>query len=219
MLLGVQLAVLNLGSDAHGAGVQVALPHHVATHGNQWSSGEPEELSAEQRSNNHIATVPQLAVGLQRHTPAQTVEHESLVGLGQAEFPRAPSVLDSGPSGRPGASVVAGDQDVISLALGDTCCDDTHSHFGHQLHAHIRSRVGILQIKDQLGQILNGIDVVVRGRRNQPNTGGGLSGLGDVFQNLPPRQLTALSRLRPLRHLDLQLISICQIINGHTKPP
>mmetsp|Transcript_43010 Transcript_43010/g.103697 ORF Transcript_43010/g.103697 Transcript_43010/m.103697 type:complete len:278 (-) Transcript_43010:2611-3444(-) len=128
-------------------------------------------------------------------------------------------MLDPGPPGGAGAAVIPRNEDVIRLALGDTCCNDAHSDFRHQLHTHIRSGVGVLQIEDQLGQILDGVNVVVRRRGDQPNSGGGLAGLGDVFQHLPPRQLAALTRLRPLSHLNLQLISIGQIIDGHSKPP
>ena len=39
--------------------------------------------------------------------------------------------------------------------------------------------VGVLQIVDQLGQILNGVDVVVRRRGNQADARGGVADFGD----------------------------------------
>ena len=71
-----------LGSDAHGAGVEVAFTHHDAAHGNQGSSGETEFFGSQQRGNNHVAARFQLAVGLELDAGTQIVENEGLLGLG-----------------------------------------------------------------------------------------------------------------------------------------
>ena len=45
------------------------------------------------------------------------------------------------------------------------------AELGHELHRNRRLRIGIFEVVDQLRQILDGVDVVVRRRRNQPDAG------------------------------------------------
>ena len=85
-----------LRGDAHRAGVQVALAHHDAAHGDQRRGGEAELLGAQQRGDGHVAAGLQLAVGLHAHAAAQVVHHQHLLGLGQAQFPGHAGVLDRG---------------------------------------------------------------------------------------------------------------------------
>ena len=69
----------------------------------------------------------------------------------------------------------------------------------------------LVQVVDQLRQILDGIDVVMRRRRNQRHAWLAVAKPGDVLIHLRPRQLPALSRLGPLGHLDLQLSAAAQV--------
>ena len=55
-----------LGGDAHGAGVEVADPHHDAAHGHQRRGGEAELLGPQQGGDHHVAPGLELAVGLDR---------------------------------------------------------------------------------------------------------------------------------------------------------
>ena len=78
-----------LGGDADRAGVQVADPHHHAAGDHQRRGGEAELLGAEQRGDDHVAAGLQPAVDLHLDAVAQPVEPQRLLGLGQAELPRA----------------------------------------------------------------------------------------------------------------------------------
>ena len=71
------------------AGVQVADAHHDAARHHQRGGGEAELLGAEQRGDDHVAAGLQLAVGLDDDPVAQAVAQQRLLGLGQAELPRA----------------------------------------------------------------------------------------------------------------------------------
>jgi hypothetical protein len=55
--------------------------------GDQRRGGETELLGAEQGGDDDVAAGLELAVGLDRDAAAQVVEHERLVGLGEAELP------------------------------------------------------------------------------------------------------------------------------------
>ncbi|OIQ83878.1 hypothetical protein GALL_343050 [mine drainage metagenome] len=58
---------------------------------------------------------------------------------------------------------------------------------------------------------------MVRRRRNQADARHREAQLGDVFGHFSARQLTAFARLRALRHLDLDLIGIGQVLGRHAK--
>ena len=97
-LAGELLAQLRvLCGDAHRAGVEMALTHHDATQGDQGSGGKAELLSAEKGSDHDISAGLELAVGLQNDAGPKVVEHQRLMGLGDAELPRKARVLDAGP--------------------------------------------------------------------------------------------------------------------------
>jgi hypothetical protein len=66
-----------------------------------------------------------------------------------------------------------------------------------------RRRVDVLQVVDQLRQILDRIDVMVRRRRDQADARRRVAHLGDDRVDLVAGQLAAFAGLGALRHLDL----------------
>jgi hypothetical protein len=112
------------------------------------------------------------------------------------------------------AAVGAGDQHDIGVRLGDTRGNGSHTHFGHQLHADARVAVGILQIVDEFGEVLDGIDVVMRRRRDEADAGCGAARFCDPRVHLGAGQLPAFARLGALRHLDLQLLGVDQVVGS-----
>ena len=207
-----QLRVLR--RHAHRAGIQVADPHHNATQSYQGGSGKAEFFGPQQSGNDHVAAGLELAVSFHYDAAAQVVEHQSLVRIGQAQFPGQASVFDTGLRRRPGAAVVAADEDHIGVPLGHPGSDGAHAHLGDQFDIDAGMVIGVLQIVDQLGQILNGVDIVMRRRRYQPYAGRRIAHLGDPGIDLASRQFAALARLGALGHLDLQFARVDQVIAG-----
>ena len=99
----------------------------------------------------------------------------------------------------------------------DRSGDGPDTGFGDQFDADIGIGVGVVQIENQLLQIFNGINVMMRRRRNESHPGSGMPDLGDVFTHLVARKLPAFARLGPLRDLDLQFIGIGQIVAVDTE--
>ena len=93
-----QLGVL--GRDADRAGVEVADAHHDAAGHDQRRRREAELLGAEQRADDDVAAGLELAVDLDDDAVAQVVQHERLLGLGQADLPRRARVLERRQRGR-----------------------------------------------------------------------------------------------------------------------
>ena len=114
---------------------------------------------------------------------------------------------------------MAGNLDHVGVGLGHPGGHRADAHFGHQLHGHLGARVDLVQIKDQLGQILDRVDVMVGRRRNQGYAGLRSPQHGDVGADLLPGELTALTGFRPLGHLDFDLLGAHQVFRGHAKAP
>ena len=134
-----------------------------------------------------VAAGLELAVGLDDDPVAQAVEQQGLLGLGQAELPRAAGVLERGQRRRAGAAVVAGDQHDVGVRLGDAGRDRADADLGDQLHVDAGRRVGVLEVVDQLGEVLDRVDVVVRRRADQADARRGVPGLGDPRVDLVRR--------------------------------
>ena len=129
-----------LRRDAHRAGIQVALAHHDAAHGDQRHGGEAELLRAEQCGDDYVAAGLELAVGLHPDAAAQIVKQQYLLGFGQAELPGQPRVLDGAERRSASAAVVAGDEHHIGVRLGDAGGDRAHADFRDQLDGDARLR-------------------------------------------------------------------------------
>ena len=169
-----QLGVL--GGDADRAGVEMADAHHDAAHGDQRRGGKTEFLGAEQGGDDHVAAGLQLAVGLDDDAAAQIVEDQRLVGFGQAQFPGDAGVLDAGLRRGAGAAVIAADEHHVGMGLGHAGGDGADADFGDQLDADAGVMVGVFQVVDQLGQVFDRVNVVVRRRGDQADAGRGDSG-------------------------------------------
>ena len=117
-----------------------------------------------------------------------------------------------------GAAVVAADQDDVAVGLGHAGGHRADADLGHQLDADARLGIAVLEVEDELGQVLDRVDVVVRRRADQAHAGRGVADLGDPGPDLVAGKLAALAGLGPLGHLDLQLVGIDQVLAGHAEP-
>ena len=107
------------------------------------------------------------------------------------------------------------DQYDIRVCLGDAGGDGTDAVLAHEFHVNPRRRVGVFQIVDQLCEILDGVDVVVRRRRDEPHPGGGVAHLGHRRIDLVSWKLPALTGFSTLSHLDLNVGAVRQVVTGY----
>ena len=77
-----------------------------------------------------------------------------------------------------------------------------------------RVAIRVLQIVDQLRQIFDRINVVMRRRRDQAHARRAVANAGDFLVDLVAGQLAAFARLGALGHLDLQLLGADQVFAG-----
>ncbi len=206
-----------LGRYTGGAVVQVADAQVLAAQRDHRCGTEAETFSAEDRGLDHVKTSLQAAIGLHPDLAAQVVAAQGLVGFGQAEFPRRAGIANGRQWRSAGAAVVAGDGDQVSVGLGHAGSDGADTRLRHQFDRHQRLRVDLLEVEDQLRQVLDGVDVVVRRRRDQRHTRHGIAQSGDQAVDLATGQLTAFTRLGALGDLDLQHFGVDQVLRCDTE--
>src|SRR5262245_54338618 len=105
------------------------------------------------------------------------------------------------------------------MALGHALRNGSDADFGDELYANAGVMIGVFEIMDQLRQIFDGIDIMVRRRRNQTHAWSRVTHLGDPWIDFSARQLATFSRLCTLGHLDLQFPRLRQVITRHAKSP
>jgi hypothetical protein len=81
----------------------------------------------------------------------------------------------------------------------------------------MRARVALLEVVDELRQVLDAIDVVVRRRADQRHPGPRVPQPRDQLADLVRRQLPALARLGALRDLDLDLLRVREVLGRHAE--
>ncbi len=144
----------------------MALAHHDAADGNQGRRGEAKFVGAEQRADHDIASGAQAAIDLHRDPRAQTVQDQGLLRLGKADFPGTAGMFDRGQRRGSGAALEAGNGDMVGAALGDAGGDGSDAGLGDKFDRDTCLGIDVLQIEDELRQVLDRIDVVMRRRRD-----------------------------------------------------
>ncbi len=107
---------------------------------------------------------------------------------------------------------------MVGVRLGHAGGDRADTDLGDQFDADAGVGVHVLQVVDQLFEILDRVDVVVWRRRDEPDAGRREAHPGDPLVHLVAGQLTTLARLGALRHLDLDVIGVDQVLGGHAEP-
>ncbi len=104
------------------------------------------------------------------------------------------------------AAIVTANEHDVALAFGHAGRDRADANLGHEFHGNARIAIRVLQIVDQLREIFDRIDVVVRRRRDQAHARRAIADARDLFVDLVAGQLSAFARLGPLGHFDLQFL-------------
>ncbi len=195
----------------------MALAHHDAARGDQRGRREAELIGAQERADGDVAAGAQAAIDLHGDAAAQAVQHQGLLGLGQADLPRRACVGERGQRRSTGAAFEARDGDMVGTRLADARRHRADADFGDELHRDAGLRIDVLEVVDELRQVLDGIDVVMRRRRDQADAGRRAADAGDVLVDLVAGELAAFARLGALRHLDLQVVGIDQVFGRHAE--
>ena len=139
------------------------------------------------------------------------------MGFGNTQFPWNSRVFDRGQRRCPGSSIVSANDNHIGMSFGHACGNRPHSSFGNQFDCDPCFRIGIFQVEDQLGQILDRIDIVVWRRGNQGYARCRIAHFSNIPAYFITRQLSSFTRFCSLSDFDLQFVAVDQIFRGHPK--
>src|SRR5439155_4501138 len=97
------------------------------------------------------------------------------MGFAQTDFPGQSGVFDGRERRRAGTPVVAADGNDVRTSFGDAGGDDADTGARNEFYADARARVNGAEIVDELREIFDAVNVVVRRRRNQRSAGCGVA--------------------------------------------
>ena len=86
--------------------------------------------------------------------------------VAEADFPRKAGILDRRERRCARAAVEAADRDDVRACFCNARSDDSHSRAGNELHADARARIHGTQIVNQLREVFDAVNIVMRRRRN-----------------------------------------------------
>ena len=155
---------LLLGGDPDGAAVEMADPQDLTADNGQGTGPEGVTLGSEDRGFDDVGSGFEASVGLQFHETAKIVGLQSVVRFDESQLPGVSGEFDRTDGGGSRPAVGSGNDDLVGVGFGDTRRDGADAGGGDQLHGDFGIGVDLLQIEDQLRQILDGVDVVMRRR-------------------------------------------------------
>ena len=82
---------------------------------------------------------------------------------------------------------------------------------GNELYSHGGARVGALEIPDKLGEIFDGVDVVVRRRGDELHAGLRMAQASDEFGDFVAGELSAFAGLGTLGDFDFEFFGVSEI--------
>src|SRR5829696_11382 len=109
------------------------------------------------------------------------------------------------------------DQDVIGVCLRHAGRNRANTGFGNELHHNASARVDSFQVVNQLCQILDRIDVVVRWWRDELNAWHRMPQAGYEVGDLVSGKLSPLTWLSALHDFDLELLRASEILGGYAE--
>ena len=144
--------------------------------------------------NHHVSAGLHLAVDLHDDPIPQLVEHEHLLRLGQAELPRDAGVLEARERRGPVPPSWPEMSTTSACALATPAATVPTPPSATSFTAIRAARVRVLQVEDQLREVLDRVDVVVRRRRNEAHARRGVAHLRDPRIHLVARAAARLRR-------------------------
>ena len=156
--------VVVLCSHTGRAVIQVTDTQVFTTQRNHRGGTETEALGTKDRAFYHVQTCFQAAISLQANLATQVIGSQRLLGFGKPQLPGRTGVADRRQRARRCTAIVPGHRDQVGVRLSHTCGNRTDAGLRDQLHRHQSLRIDLFEIENQLGQILDGIDIVMRRR-------------------------------------------------------
>ena len=180
---------------------------------------KPNSSAPSIAADHHVAARAHLAVDLDEDARAKVVPQQRLLRLGEADLPGDAACWIDACGEAPVPPSWPAITTWSAFALATPAAIVPTPDLGHELHRHPRARIGAAQVVDQLLEVLDRVDVVVRRRRDQAHARRRVAQAGDVAVHLVAGELAALAGLGALRDLDLELVGVGEVVHGHAEAP
>ena len=210
-----QLSVLS--GNPGRAVVEMTDAEILAPHGHHRRRAKTKTFRTQDGGFHYIEAGLHAAICLQPHLAAQAIAAQGLLHLGNSQLPGGTGIPDRGQRARCRTAVITRDGDQIRVGLCHTCGNGPNARLRDQLYRHQRIRIHLLEIEDELCQILDRVNVVVRWRRNQGHAWHRIAQSRNQVVDFAAWQLPALSGLGTLSYLDLEHLGIHQIVRRHAE--
>ena len=165
----------------------MTLPGHDAPGRHYRGRTETVFLRAEQRRHYDISSGLEPSVRLKPHAVAQPAHYQYLLSLRQSELPWSAGMLDGSSRRCSGPAVMPADQNHVGECLGNAGGDRADAHLGDQLDIDLGSWIDALQVIDQLRQIFDTVDVMMRRGRDEGDARRRMTEARDVRGNFVSR--------------------------------
>ena len=195
----------------------MALARHDAGQGHERRRAEPKLIRAQDRRHHHVLARLHSSVGSEAHAAAQAIGQQGLVSFRQPEFPGRGGILDGAERARARPTVVPADEHHVCVGLSHAAGHGADSRLRNQFHSDPRPRIDLTQVVDELRQVLDRVDVVMRRGRNERDAFDRAAHARNERRHLVRGQLAALAGFRALRHLDLELFGPHQVFGRHAE--
>ena len=106
------------------------------------------------------------------------------------------------------------DDNVVRVGFGYSGGNGANAAFGNQLDANGSARIYPLEVEDQLRQIFDGVNVVVRWRTDERDAGLGVAQTGDQLGDLVTGELTTFAGLGALGDFDFDFLGMGEVFGG-----
>ena len=197
------LLLVHLRGDAHMAGIQLAPAADRAADGHHGCGAEPQAVGPQADELDGIRGSAEAAVRPDLHAVADSGLHERMVRQHRADLARKACATQGVKARGARAAVEPGEREHVRPRLGDADSDRADARHHGDLHDHLGVRVGRLELVDELGQVLDRVQVVVVRGADEVRADGGVPRRRDGLGHLGAGQVPAFAGLRALADLDL----------------
>ncbi len=150
--------------NPYPTGIEVADTQHHTADNDQRTRTEGILLGTEDRRFDDIECRFESTVCFQRNLSSEVVGFEGIMRLKESEFPRVTRKTDRTDRCGTCTAVPAGDDDLVGIGFRHTGCNGSDTGSRYEFDRDLRIRINLLHIEDQLCQIFDGIDIMVRRR-------------------------------------------------------
>ena len=164
---------------------------------------EADPVGAEAVQLDDVVAGAVAAVGPDLDPVAEPRLHQRLVHRAGADVGRQADVAERVLARRAGPALEAREGDDVGARLGDPEADRADVRHHRDLDRDPHVGVDRLQLVDQLGEVLDRVEVVVVGGRDQVRPRRRVTRRGDLLRDLLAGQVAALAGLGALADLDL----------------